>query len=534
METQTEAVDYGRRRRGSTRKMPFAYIAWLWSNQENQSLSGGEVKQFWIIAGLFMGLLAAGIVAPAAAKADTACADLASTHLSHAEVTKAATEMADGKILCRLSVTSRPTKDSDIRIEIWLPQGEAWNGKFVQLGNGGFAGSIPSGRLRVLAAQGFAAAGTDDGHQSLIGTSASWAYGHPEKIADFGWRAVKETTDVAKALIRTQSSGLKQSYFFGCSDGGREALMTAQRFPADFDGIIAGAPANYMSRLFGLSAAQQQALSKPGAYLEAADLALLQRASLAECASGDSFIRDPLACRFDPKTLACKAGQTAGCLSPAQIAAARTIYQGHRDPRSGRLVFPGFSPGAEAVSGGWGAWITGASQDKRSQANGYQFSSNAFKYFAFENPSYDFLKLDLGAEFDRAHAKMAPIIDADSPDLSAFKRHGGKLLSFHGWNDPAIPARSSIRYYEDVRRTMGDPSAFYKLYLMPGMLHCGGGPGPGNVDWLSELDAWVVAAHPPATLIATGPLGASQTVCPYPVVARKTGKGWSCTAPRPR
>ena len=211
------------------------------------------------------------------------------------------------------------------------------------------------------------------------------------------------------------------------------------------------------------------------------------------------------------------------------MATVREVYAGRRDPRSGKIPLKGLSPGGEALQGGWQAWLTGPSQDKNAQAAGYQFASNAFKYFAFSDPAFDFLKLDLGAGFDRAKAKMGPIIDSDDPNLSAFKRRGGKLIQYHGWNDPAIPARSSIRYYEDVGRTMGDTSGFYRLYLVPGMLHCGGGPGPGAVDWVSHLDAWVTENKAPGELTATGPKDASQKLCPYPGVARKSGDAWRCS-----
>jgi len=212
-----------------------------------------------------------------------------------------------------------------------------------------------------------------------------------------------------------------------------------------------------------------------------------------------------------------------------QVASARSIYDGRRDPRTGKIAFPGFSPGAEAEGNSWNAWITGPTEDKHSNAAGYQFSSNAFKYFAFQDPTFDFLKMDLGAEFDRAHAIMGPMIDSPNPDLSAFRKNGGKLVQYHGWNDPAIPARSSIRYYEDVGRTMGKTDDFYRLYLVPGMLHCGGGPGPGTVDWLATLDSWVGEKVAPAELTATGAGGASQKLCPYPAVAQSDGKGaWSC------
>lgn len=196
--------------------------------------------------------------APAAAHAEASCADLANARLPHAQVTSAVEAKAGKVDACKIEVTSRPTPDSDIRIEVWIPRGAAWNGKFVQVGNGGFAGQVPFRFIEMMAARGYAAAGTDDGHQAKDGTSAAWALGHREKLIDFGWRALKQTTEVSKALIAQQEGvGAKRSYFYGCSDGGREALMEAQRFPDDFNGIVAGAPANHMSQLFGISAAQQ-------------------------------------------------------------------------------------------------------------------------------------------------------------------------------------------------------------------------------------------------------------------------------------
>ncbi|MET0271545.1 MAG: tannase/feruloyl esterase family alpha/beta hydrolase [Phenylobacterium sp.] len=483
-------------------------------------------------------LIAAGAAlalgAPGLARAETACADLTSVKLPHAEVTAASVEKSGDKQVCKVSVTSRPTTDSDIRIEVWIPLGEAWNGKFLQLGNGGFAGQINSLFLRGLASQGYATAGTDNGHQSKVGTSASWALGHPEKIVDFGWRSLKETADIGKTLVVAQKAGKpRRSYFLGCSDGGREALMMAQRFPGEFDGIVAGAPANYMSNLFANGAAQQQALARPGGYLDKPQLELLQASALKQCGGG-SYIRDPGSCRFDPGVLQCKAGSKDGCLTAPQVAAARAIYDGRRDPRTGRVYLPGVSPGAEAVNGSWQAWITGPSQARNADAAGYQFASNAFKYLAYADPSFDFLKMDLGQPTERARAKMSPMIDSASPDLRAFRKRGGKLIQYHGWNDPAIPARSSIVYYEDVGRTMGRTDDFYRLYLVPGMLHCGGGLGPGTVDWLQALDRWVVDKAPPGELTATGAAasaGQRQLLCPYPAVARGSGEAWRCVAP---
>jgi feruloyl esterase len=479
-----------------------------------------------LLAGAALGI--AGLTAPQA-KAETACADLAATVLPHAKVTAATTEALGKGQVCKIEVTSRPTDDSDIRIEVLIPVGDAWNGRFVQIGNGGFAGQIP-GQLRLAASQGYAAAGTDDGHQRANLTDGSWALGHREKVTDFAWRALKQTTDTAKALIVAQKgSGAAKAYFYGCSDGGREALMEAERFPKDFDGVVAGAPAYDMSHLFALGAAIQQALAKPGGYLGADQRALLQSAALAKCADGGDFIRDPAACRFDPAALKCKPGDDpAKCLTPAQLATAQVVYGGAKDPRNGRLLNIGFSPGAEALPGSWPLWITGLTEDQRARALNYLFSSNAFKYFAFDDPSFDLLKLDLGAQFERG-LQNTKVLDSTDPDLKAFRDHGGKLVNYHGWNDPAIPAKASILYYERMSRATGRADDFYRVYLVPGMLHCGGGPGPNNVDWLAVLDGWAREGKRPEAVTASGPNNASQTLCPYPAVASKAG---ACVQPK--
>jgi feruloyl esterase len=476
-------------------------------------------------------LLATGaalaLAAPFAAHAETACADLAKAALPHAEVTAAKVETLKSGEACRLSVTSRPTPDSDSKIEVMIPVGKAWNGKFVQVGNGGLAGSIPSAQIKARAESGYAAAGTDDGHAG-DGRTAEWAHGHPEKIKDFATRSLKETTEAAKALIVAQKgSPAKRSYFVGCSAGGREALMEAQRFPNDFDGIVAGATANYNTLSTGGRAYMQQALSRPGGYLDLPQLQLLQDAALKQCAGGGAFIRDPMACRFDPAVLKCKPGQAAEtCLTAPQVASAKAIYGGRMV--GGKSMFPGYMPGAEAARGGWQAWNTGASQATWTESSGHAISSQFLKYFVYDDPSFDFLKMDLGAKYDRDRQKTALVLDAVDPDLTPFKSHGGKLIQYHGWNDPAIPPLGSIRYYDAVAAKMGDTSGFYRLYMIPGMLHCQGGAGPGTVDWLTLLDRWVEAKAAPAELTATGPEGQSQLLCPYPGVAKKSGAGFAC------
>lgn len=467
---------------------------------------------------------------PALARAETACADLMTVKLPHAEVTSARVEVLASGEACKITVTSRPTPASDIKIEVLIPRGSAWNGKFVQVGNGGLAGAIPSAQIKLRAETGYASAGTDDGHVGN-GRTAVWALGSPEKIRDFGTRSLKETADTAKALIAAQKgAGPQQSYFAGCSAGGREALMMAQRFPTVFDGIVAGAPANYNTLLTGSRAYMQQMLHRPGGYLALADLQLLQDTALRTCATGGAFIRDQKACRFDPGVLQCKAGAMPGqCLTPPQVASARALYTGRPGP-DGRSLFPGFTPGAEAMTGGFQAWNTGSSFETIGQSAGHSISSQFLKYFVYGDPSFDFLKSDFGPKYDRDRRKVAVELDAVNADLRPFKAHGGKLIQYHGWNDPAIPPLGSIRYHDEVRARMGDTSDFYRLYMIPGMLHCSGGAGPGKVDMLDVLDRWVTKREAPASLIARADTGdQTQLLCPYPAVARADGKvGWSC------
>jgi Tannase and feruloyl esterase len=449
------------------------------------------------------------------AQAATPCAALTAQVLPHAAVTAAADTPAGQITACKIEVTARPSADSDIRIEVWIPEGGAWNGRYVQFGNGGFAGQIASKRLEVVAALGYAVAMTDDGHQTSEGSDARWAVGHPQKVIDFGWRALKETTEAAKALIRTYQGGpAKYAYFQGCSDGGREALMEAQRFPDDFDGIIAGAPAYNMTGLLTLAANDMQSLMQPQAFLDADALKVLETGALAACGGG-KYVADPASCRFDPHDLACPRGQAnTDCLTPGQVAAAETIYAG----LPGKFAYPGHSPGAEAEPRAWSAWITGPSPDQLHQALSFKFSTGFWGGFVFGKPDYDILGLDVDNAPKRAEA-VAKIVNSTDPDLGRFRKRGGKLIQYHGWNDPAIPAAGSVVYYEQVEKKLGAVDPFYRLYLIPGMLHCGGGPGPSNVAWLDVLRAWVEQNQAPEGLVATGPGNAAQPLCPFPAKA---------------
>jgi pimeloyl-ACP methyl ester carboxylesterase len=413
---------------------------------------------------------------------------------------------------CRIQGTSTPSSDSDVRFELWIPSGRGWNGKFEQVGNGGFAGSIPYRLMAHVLALGYAVAGTDDGHQSSDLTDARWALNHPEKIKDYGWRAIDETAVASKRILRTLTSRApSKSYFVGCSDGGREALMMAERFPTYFDGIIAGAPASAMTRLLTGGALRSIDLGSGIGRLSAAQLALLQSRALQICGDGAAFLKDPRRCHFDLDALKCSGGETDKCLSEAPINTARVIYAERQDPATGAALY-GVLPGAEAVMGSWDVWLTGT--DDKTPAAGMAFIWNYLAYMVMNDPKLDMSRVT-NADLVRGERTFGPIIDSNGANLSAFKAHGGKLIQYHGWNDPVIPPGYSLEYRERLAAKTGGVQDFYRLYMVPGMLHCGGGEAPTTVDWQAALEGWVEKAVPPANRVATDGKGATQTLQPF-------------------
>jgi hypothetical protein len=460
---------------------------------------------------------------------------------------------------CRVTGVIKPTDDSEIKFELWLPTSN-WNGRFQQEGNGGYAGLIPYWSMIPALRQGYATAATDDGHTG--GGRPAWAVGHPEKVIDFGYRAVHETAEKAKLIVRTfYGKPAHHSYFVGCSDGGREALMEAQRFPGDFDGILAGAPANFWTHLFAGFVWNGNAVLANGAFIPPNKLPLIQSAALTACDSRDGVkdgvIADPLACRFDVAVLQCKGTEAADCLTTAQVEAAKKIYAGPKNPRTGLQIFPGFEPGDEAGRGGWGPWITGQEPGK---SLAYFFAVTFFADMVFEDPKWDVKNFDFDKDPAKADSKVGRILNSADPNLRAFNKRGGKLIQYHGWADYAIPPRSSIKYYENVVAAAGGVKKienFYRLYMVPGTEHCGGGPGPTtflgpfqiqpSVDgaehsivssdpshnMITALEAWVERGDAPDKIIATKYVddkpqkGTSRTwlLCPYPKHAKWTGKG---------
>jgi hypothetical protein len=450
---------------------------------------------------------------------------------------------------CRVAGVLKPTSDSDIQFEVWLPS-SGWNGKFQGIGNGGFAGAINFSGLGVAVSHGYATASTDTGHHGGV-TDGTWALGHRERIIDFGYRAIHETTEKAKSIIRAfYGEQPKHSYFSSCSNGGRQALMEAQRYPADYDGIIAGAPASFWTHLLtgGLWNAQATT-SDPSSYIPSNKIPAIEAATLAACDANDGVkdgvIDDPSRCQFDPAVLLCSGPESNTCLTQPQITALKKIYSGPRNS-NGEQLFPGYSPGGESGFNGWQGWISGNAPAKSIQ---FAFANQFFQNMVYDDPAWDYHTVDIDRSAKIADDKVAGILNATDPDLKRFQKRGGKLIVYHGWSDAAIPPLNAINYYQSVVSKMGAKEAggFVRLYMVPGMQHCSGGPGP-NVfgqstvaekdpqhDMSAALELWVEKGTAPAEIVATKYKGdtpatgvlRTRPLCAYPLVARWKGNGSS-------
>ena len=420
------------------------------------------------------------------------------------------------KAFCRVRGMASPVVGSAIGFEVWLPDRAAWNGKFLQAGNGGTAGSVPLSSLLDGVVRGYATAATDGGHLWPDGLDYGWANGRPESVVDFGWRAVERTAVLAKRVIEAGLGGApKKSYFMGCSDGGRDAMMAAQRMPQAFDGIVAGAPALAWIDLMSAQALLQRDFGPPAAPLPVAKLPAIQAAALAACGQGRGYVADPPACRFDPGVLACQGADTASCLTPPQLELVRKVYRGLPDPSSGRTL-PGLIPGAEAEPGNWDFWLL-MSPTNPMVGDGRPPTSigeSFFRHLVREDPSFKLADLK-DADLVAARRRWAADLDATDPDLGPFVRRGGKLLHYHGWADSAIPPTFSLDYFSAVQKRLGPTPSSYRLFMVPGMNHCAGGQGPWQTDWLAALERWVEAGEAPAELTARHPQsGQTQTLRP--------------------
>jgi len=448
---------------------------------------------------------------------------------------------------CRVQASIKPAKDSDIKIEVWLPL-TGWNGKYRAQGNGGFAGDIFYFSIAPDLAAGYAVASTDTGHTGSP-IDAGWALGHPDRIVDFGWRAIHEMTVKAKAIIQAfYGNAPKHSYFNGCSNGGRQGLMEAQRFPDDYDGIVAGAPANYWTKVFATFIFDIQATqATPGSYITADKVPAVAKAVNAACDAqdgvSDGVLNDPRACRFDPKTLVCKGADSPDCISAAQATTLQKIYDGPHDA-AGKLMFPGFLPGGEDGPGGWVTWIgQGPGKDLQTA-----FANGFFTNMITVKDPLDVKTVKVEAAVKLADEQQARTFNADDPNLKAFAARGGKLIMYHGWSDAALPPQASINYFESVQAALGAPKTaeFMRLFMIPGMQHCAGGPGAGSMGQYlppptdpqhnvqAALDLWVEKGIPPDKLIGTKFVDAedpgkgvkmTRPLCAYPQFAKYKGTG---------
>lgn len=448
---------------------------------------------------------------------------------------RAGAALKDLPQFCRVAATSKPA----VSFEVWLPL-TGWNGKFQGVGNGANAGAIGYEAMAQALRRGYAVASTDTGHATTNGRDARWAMGRPDLVIDFAYRGLHITTEHAKAVVRAfYGQPPARSYYVGCSTGGRQGLMEAQRFPEDYDGLIAGAPAANWTRFqAGGHLWAVLALNKdPESYVPASKLPLIEKAVNASCDAADGVadgvLNDPRLCRFDAQALACTAGQDpSSCLTAKQAAAVNNIWSGPRNSK-GEQIYPPYMRGAEAA-GGWASYTTGKGP---LSGNHWEQAENTLRYMVFENPAWDFRSFDYDRDMAYADAKLAQTMNAFDPDLSRLRKRGGKLLLYHGWNDPSISPQNTVNYYESAvarwREQEGaGPQAtadFIRLFMVPGMLHCSGGPGTDRFDALAALEAWVERGEAPETMPAShltnGTVTRTRPLCAYPTVAVYSGQG---------
>jgi feruloyl esterase len=536
---------------------------------------------------VFAGVTIAGTPAMA-----TPCTNLLSLQLTHTTITSAADNttgvfVAPGSApitglppFCRVTATLTPSSDSSIKIEVWLPE-TGWNGRFLGTGGGGFQGVITYTELASGLKAGFASTNSDLGTGSsgcnplFCGSNGNQGnalaaafgdpvapstglFGHPERIKDFGYRAIHGMTvrgkEIADAFYGHKA---QKAYFAGCSTGGQNALMEAQRFPNDYDGILAGAPAFNRTHLHmaGL-AGWQDTHASPGRLIQPGQLTLVNQAVLKQCvgrdggASTDQFLTDPRDCQFDPKVLQCKGGQIPpACLTADQVTTMQKYYAGTIDPVNGQVINPGPARGNETDN----ILALGLALQE-------QFPEPAFDglfYWVF-GPSFgypasavNFANFDFHHAVDTVDDQLAAVLNANSTDLGEFREHGGKLLMYHGWADPLIPSQSSINYFNALvgndghdghgfqQASFGDGNpalrrtqSYARLFMAPGLYHCSGGPGPNVFDALTPLVTWVEGGPAPETIIATKfvadtppAVAMTRPLCVYPKVAKYNGSG---------
>jgi feruloyl esterase len=461
------------------------------------------------------------------------------------------TQETQGAPHCKVAGVIGP----EIHFELLLP--EKWNGKFVFGGGGGFVGSVVNVAVSLYGAvqSGYATVGTDTGHQAHS-LDASWALNNMERIVNFGHQAVHRTTVTAKALIKAYyQKDIARNYFIGCSRGGGQALMEAQRYPEDFDGIVAGAPAYNWTMGMGATMTQNARAMYPDpnnleeAVVSPKEQELIESSYLKMCDEldgiKDGILNDPRQCKFDVATLLCKGEKTDICLSKEQLNAVKTYYEGPKDSKGNSLYY-GFPFGGETGEGGWSLWVTGGLkylEDTGDFQEGmgsdfpapkvpnaqHPFGTNFMKYLIYHDPDWTYKNYNFNTFREDAEL-VGETLNATNPDLSAFRTQGGKLLMFTGWSDAAISAQATIGYYDEVMAHDKTAGKDVRLFMMPGVEHCFGGPGPSYTNFLTEIDKWVETGKAPEQTATYWldekfrPTG-SRLICAYPKVAKYDGKG---------
>ena len=488
------------------------------------------------------------IVVAASGALNMACAELESFSLERATITSAVDvaaglfKPADAEARpaqrsgpppqpipqhCRVTLVLEPTPDSHINVELWLPT-ENWNGKFLAVGNGGWAGEIQGyGDMQAALRRGYATAATDTGHSEADGPNGMFALGAPEKIVDFAYRAMHDMTVKSKRVIDAfYADPLDYAYYKGCSTGGRQGVMAAQRYPGDYDGIIAGALANRHVHMHTAGAYREIRLARhPEEALSAEKATLVNEAVLRQCDTlGEGFLVNPRQCSFDFNTLACGASDaTDRCLTPGELRSVQTFYGGLR-LGNGELVFSGQAYGNPIPP------------LPSSQEGPGVFAFDSIRILGFQDADYDWRQFDLDRDLPRIDA-AAGFVDAVDPDLRAFKAHGGKLLLYAGWRDTGITPENTVLYYESVREELGpEQGDWMRLFLAPGMGHCRGGPGVDTFDTLAALERWRERGVAPDQMAGRGSQsGIERPVCAYPAYAKYDGSGdledagnWHC------
>jgi len=489
-------------------------------------------------ARILAGMALSGVLG-SAATAPGSCESLAAAVLPHVAITSAKSVGAgefsppDGSrgpaaafkslpAFCRVQASLQPTADSDIGIEVWLPAA-GWNNKLESVGNGAWAGVIVYPALATALSQGYAAASTDTGHK---GNNPAFIPGHPEKLIDFGYRSVHEMTLAAKGIIAAYyGQGPKLSYFNGCSTGGRQAMVELQRYPADYDGVIAGDPVYDSSHIQGTQLWLWQIFHKDEASnIPPEKLALLHSAVLEACDAldgvKDGVLEDPTRCGYDPALLECKHGDGPDCLTGPQVEAAKQSYVGPVNPKTGQPVWPGREWGSEI------GWVNHSGKEPSS------YAADVYRYVVFQNPHWDYRNFDFERDVPLAEKALKETMDSVNPDLRPFFEHDGKLIQYHGWNDPGVAPQGSVNYYRAVAAKTGGLGALsdrYRLFMVPGMGHCGGGDGTSTFNMIGALEQWVEDGHAPdsipASRLRNGAVDRSRPLCPYPQVAAYKGSG---------